>query len=150
MSLKIKKLSEFAKTPTKGSDCAAGYDLFASEPAIIAARGRGIVHTGIEIGLPDPEISTRNGGVHCYGRIAPRSGLTWKDGLDVGAGVIDRDYRSEIMVILFNHTDTDYKVERGKAIAQLILELHISPLVEEVEDLDKTKRGANGFGSTDN
>lgn len=79
---------------------------------------------------------------------APRSGLTLKNGLDVGAGVIDEDYRGNVGVILFNHSDTEFTVKAGDRIAQLILERIVTPAVEEVEDLDATDRGSGGFGST--
>jgi dUTP pyrophosphatase len=79
---------------------------------------------------------------------APRSGLTLKNGLDVGAGVIDEDYRGNVGVILFNHSDTEFTVKAGDRIAQLILERIVTPAVEEVEDLDVTDRGSGGFGST--
>lgn len=79
---------------------------------------------------------------------APRSGLAWKNSIDVGAGVIDADYRGPVGVILYNHSDIDFEVKPGDRIAQLILERIITPQVVEVEDLDPTVRGAGGFGST--
>lgn len=80
--------------------------------------------------------------------IAPRSGLAWKHSIDVGAGVIDADYRGPVGVILFNHSDVDFEVKIGDRIAQLIIEKIIVPDVEEVDDLDSTVRGSGGFGST--
>lgn len=79
---------------------------------------------------------------------APRSGLAWKHCIDVGAGVIDADYRGPVGVILFNHSDVDFEVKVGDRIAQLIIEVIMMPDVVEVEDLDSTVRGAGGFGST--
>lgn len=79
---------------------------------------------------------------------APRSGLTWKNSIDVGAGVIDADYRGPIGVILFNHSDLDFEVKAGDRIAQMILERIVTPEVIEVVDLDATARGDGGFGST--
>lgn len=79
---------------------------------------------------------------------APRSGLAWKHCIDVGAGVIDADYRGPVGVILFNHSDVDFEVKVGDRIAQLIIEVIMMPDVAEVEDLDATIRGAGGFGST--
>lgn len=79
---------------------------------------------------------------------APRSGLAWKHSIDVGAGVIDADYRGPVGVILFNHSDVDFEVKAGDRIAQLIIEKIVTPEVEEVDDLDATERGSGGFGST--
>lgn len=83
-----------------------------------------------------------------YARVAPRSGLAWKNSIDVGAGVIDVDYRGNVGVILFNHSDDDFKIAHGDRIAQLILERIITPDVVEVDELDETERNAGGFGST--
>lgn len=105
---------------------------------IIPAQGKAIVPTDISIAVPEGT----------YGRVAPRSGLAVKHFLDVGAGVIDEDYRGPVGVVLFNFSQTDYKVQKGDRIAQLVLEKIMTPEVQEVEDLDATDRGAGGFGST--
>lgn len=84
--------------------------------------------------------------VLCYK--APRSGLALKHAIDVGAGVIDADYRGPVGVVLFNHSDSDFEVKHGDRIAQLIIQQIVIPDVLEVEDLDTTDRGAGGFGST--
>ena len=81
-------------------------------------------------------------------RAAPRSGLAWKHSIDVGAGVVDADYRGPVGVILFNHSDMDFEVKAGDRIAQLIIEIIMTPEVIEVDDLDSTVRGVGGFGST--
>ncbi len=85
-----------------------------------------------------------------YGRIAPRSGLAAKNFIDVGAGVIDSDYRGEVKVLLFNFSTTDFKINVGDRIAQLIIEKYTRTDIEEVTegDLDSTERWAGGFGST--
>ena len=83
-----------------------------------------------------------------YARIAPRSGLALKKFMDVGAGVVDADYRGEVGVVLFNHGDQDFEVKMGDRIAQLILEQISTPEVVEVSGLDETVRGTGGFGST--
>ena len=80
--------------------------------------------------------------------VAPRSGLAWKHSIDVGAGVIDADYRGPVGVILFNHSDVDFEVKAGDRIAQMIIQKILTPEVAEVDDLDSTARGADGFGST--
>ena len=138
MKLYVKKLSPNATLPSKGSALAAGYDLSSSINTTIPARGKALVATDLSIKIPHD----------CYARVAPRSGLTWKNSLDVGAGVIDADYRGSIGVILFNHSDVNFEVKIGDRIAQLILERIYNLDVEECESLDDTERGAGGFGST--
>ncbi|KAI0921398.1 Deoxyuridine 5'-triphosphate nucleotidohydrolase [Taiwanofungus camphoratus] len=137
-NLLIKRLSEKAKLPIRGSPLAAGYDLYSAERKTIPARGKALVDTQISIAVP----------AGTYGRVAPRSGLASKFMIDTGAGVIDADYRGVIFVLLFNYSDQDFQVEEGDRIAQLIIERIITPDVLEVEDLDETLRGAGGFGST--
>jgi dUTP pyrophosphatase len=83
-----------------------------------------------------------------YGRVAPRSSLAWKDFVDVGAGVIDEDYRGEVKVVLYNHGESLFHVKMGDRIAQLIIEKISYPEVKEVETLEETERGSGGFGST--
>lgn len=132
------RLSPSATLPVRGSTHAAGYDLASAEATVIPARGKALVKTGLAVAIPDGH----------YGRVAPRSGLAWKHAIDVGAGVIDSDYRGPLGVILFNFSDADFEVKPGDRIAQLIIEKISTPEVVEVDDLDPTKRGAGGFGST--
>ncbi|QRV80272.1 dUTP diphosphatase [Ceratobasidium sp. AG-Ba] len=136
--LLIKRVSEKAKLPTRGSALAAGYDLYSAEKKVIPARGKALVDTQISIAVP----------LGTYGRIAPRSGLASKHMIDTGAGVVDADYRGILFVLLFNHADQDFTVEEGDRIAQLILEKIVTPEVVEVQDLEETLRGSAGFGST--
>ncbi|XP_039139691.1 deoxyuridine 5'-triphosphate nucleotidohydrolase [Dioscorea cayenensis subsp. rotundata] len=136
--LRIKKLSENAVMPSRASPLSAGYDLSSAVETKVPARGKALVPTDLSIAIPDGT----------YARIAPRSGLTWKHSIDVGAGVIDADYRGPVGVILFNHSDVDFTVKPGDRIAQMIIERILTPEVLEVEDLDATVRGAGGFGST--
>lgn len=136
--LLVKKLSDFATLPTKGSKLSAGYDLYAAYDYVVKAMDKEMVKTDLQIALPSG----------CYGRVAPRSGLAWKHSIDVGAGVIDEDYRGPVNVILFNLGRNDFEIKRGDRIAQLICEKIQQTDIQEVEDLDKTERGANGFGST--
>ncbi|EGR30580.1 hypothetical protein IMG5_128830 [Ichthyophthirius multifiliis] len=130
--LQIKKLHKQAIIPQKGTSGAAGYDLCACQETTIPAKGKQLVKTGLSIAVP-----TGN-----YARIAPRSGLAWKNFIDVGAGVIDEDYRGEVNVLLFNHSNDDFK------IAQMIIEKITPTIIQEVEELDETLRGEGGFGST--
>ena len=140
MSLGVKKLGYDSILPTRGSDGAVGYDLYSNCDGVIAKGKRGVVSTGIAVSLPP--------GV--YGRVAPRSGLAMKNGIQIGAGVIDPDYTGEISVIIFNMGDNDFEVKKGARIAQLILERCETPPVEEIGLLQETLRGEDGFGSTGN
>lgn len=126
------------KAPTRGSEFAAGYDLYSAEDKVIPARGRTVVKTGIKIAVP----------AGTYGRVAPRSGLAVKHGIDTGAGVIDADYRGEVGVVLFNLSDVDFEVKTHDRVAQLVLEQIVMPEVAVVQALDETVRGAGGYGST--
>ncbi|CAI0436269.1 unnamed protein product [Linum tenue] len=135
---KVKKLSPKAVLPTRASPLSAGYDLSSAAEAKVPARGKALVPTDLSIAVPEGT----------YARIAPRSGLAWKHSIDVGAGVIDADYRGAVAVILFNHSDVDFEVKQGDRIAQLIIEKIVTPEVVEVEDLEATVRGEGGFGST--
>lgn len=140
MKLKIKKLTQSAQLPTRGSDGAAGYDLYSTEGYVILPGKRAVVSTGISIQLPP--------GV--YGRVAPRSGLAVKHGLQVGAGVVDPDYTGELKVVLFNHDTEPFVIKPGYRVAQLVLERYEVAEVVQVEDVESTERGADGFGSTGN
>lgn len=136
--LLVKRLSEKATLPTRGSPLSAGYDLYSAERKVIPAHGKALIDTQISIAVP----------VGTYGRVAPRSGLASKFMIDTGAGVIDADYRGVVFVLLFNLSDKDFQVEEGDRVAQLILEKIHTAEVLEVQDLDETIRGAGGFGST--
>ncbi|KAG8828171.1 Deoxyuridine 5'-triphosphate nucleotidohydrolase [Serendipita sp. 401] len=137
-TLLIKRLNENASIPTRGSALAAGYDLYSGEETVVPANGKALVNTHISLAVP----------IGTYGRVAPRSGLASKHMIATGAGVVDADYRGPLFVLLFNHSDKDFKISIGDRIAQLILEKIETPPVVEVQDLDETLRGAGGFGST--
>lgn len=104
----------------------------------VPAHGREVVKTDLQVEIPDG----------CYGRVAPRSGLAVKNFIDVGAGVIDQDYRGNVGVVLFNHSENSFEVKKGDRIAQLICEQITYPELVEVDSLTETARGAGGFGST--
>lgn len=136
--LQFAKLTENAFAPTRGSEKAAGYDLYSAYDYTIPSAGKTLVLTDIQIALPDG----------CYGRVAPRSGLASKHFIDVGAGVIDQDYRGNVGVLLFNHNNQLFEVKKGDRVAQLILEQIFLPDLQELPNLDDTNRGSSGFGST--
>ncbi|XP_054858757.1 deoxyuridine 5'-triphosphate nucleotidohydrolase, mitochondrial isoform X2 [Eublepharis macularius] len=138
LRLRFAKLSENALAPSRGSSRAAGYDLYSAYDSEIPPLGKAVVKTDIQISLPSG----------CYGRVAPRSGLAANHFIDVGAGVIDEDYRGNVGVVLFNFGKETFKVKRGDRIAQLICERIYYPELEEVQVLDDTERGSGGFGST--
>ena len=137
--LQIKLLSKTAIMPTYGSVGAIGMDLYADEDVVVGPNCRKSVSLNIAVAVPDGY----------YGRIAPRSGLSINNGINVLGGVIDADYRGEIKVILHN-TDSyaTFTVTRGMRIAQFIMEMAdtLEPL--QVQDLPFTARGENGLGST--
>jgi dUTP pyrophosphatase len=137
----VELLTEAARAPTRGSERAAGYDLYSAVDVKIPKGGKALVSTGIAIAVPPGH----------YGRIAPRSGLAVKKFIDVGAGVVDEDYRGNVGVLLFNFDrEEDYEVKVGDRIAQLVLEKISTPPVRVVASLDETARGEGGFGSTGN
>jgi dUTP pyrophosphatase len=138
MEVKIKLLSEAGKTPTKGTDFSAGYDLYAAENGEIDPLKRCLIKTNISIAIPKGY----------YGRIAPRSGLAYKNGIDVMAGVIDSDYRGDVGVILYNTGIEVFSFNRGDRIAQLVIEKCYKADWVQVDDLSDTDRGDGGYGHT--
>ena len=142
INVKIKKLVEKAIIPTYGSEFSAGADLYyaGSEPLTIEAGKTVLVHTGIAMEIPEGLV----------GLIFARSGLATKRSLAPAnkVGVIDSDYRGEIMVALHNHSDVPQTVEAGERVAQLALVPYVSATFNQVDELDDTARGAGGFGST--
>jgi dUTP pyrophosphatase len=144
MALNVIKINPSASLPVRASAGAAGYDLFSIDSYVVLPGRRVVVSTGITIQLPPGT----------YGRIAPRSGLAVKHGLDTLAGVIDPDYTGEIKVVLQNLDAVQpFVIRPGYRIAQLILENYTVAEVVEVPTentplVDTTNRGAAGFGST--
>jgi dUTP pyrophosphatase len=138
--LRVKLLNDNATLPTRGSPGAAGYDLACTEDFVLETQSHTLVATGLGFQLP-PNV---------YGRVAPRSGLTVKHGIHIGAGVIDPDYMGEVKVAMFNLGINPVLFKKGDRIAQLILERCETPDVQEIEILVSTMRGDGGFGSTGN
>ena len=132
------KLDPEALLPVRQTEGSVGYDLHSIIDTEIPPRSRKLISTGIKIKIP----------VGTYGRIAPRSSLACKKFIDVGAGVIDNDYRGEIKVLLINNKDDIFEVRKNDRIAQLIFEKCITPKLEVVNELDETERNEGGFGST--
>lgn len=140
MALNVIKITPSATLPVRATPGAAGYDLFSTDSYVVLPGRRVVVSTGISVQLPPGT----------YGRIAPRSGLAVKHGLDVLAGVVDPDYTGEIKVVLQNmDANQPFVIRPGYRIAQLILEKYDVVEVVECTDLpDQGARGSNGFGST--
>lgn len=134
----VKRLTPNAILPVRGSDHAAGYDICSSVNCIVPSWNKALISTGLAISIPDGY----------YARVASRSGLSVKNDIEVGAGVIDSDYRGELKVVLRNLSGIGFLAKAGDRIAQLIIEKIITPPVTEVDELTNTMRGAGGFGST--
>jgi deoxyuridine 5'-triphosphate nucleotidohydrolase len=132
------KVDNLDVVPVCTSLDATGYDLFAVEEMVIPAYGRGLVNTGVSMEIPEGH----------YGQIKPRSGLALRKAITTDAGVIDRDFRGNIGVILVNHGKRKFAMKKGERIAQIILVKNSTPKVEVVDELNTTERGAGGFGST--
>ena len=144
------KLDPRATTPRQGTRHAAGHDLFPLEEVTLPPKTTNLpVPTGIALDLSVLS-STLPPGLAVYGRVAPRSGLAFHHGVDVLAGVIDRDYRDQIHVILSNPSDKPVTLTPVKAIAQLVFEIHLDGVAwSQVIDLSSSERGHGKFGSTD-
>ncbi|MDW9491764.1 dUTP diphosphatase [Sinorhizobium meliloti] len=139
MTLPVKKLTPTATIPTRGSAQAAGLDLYLDQDELVIHSGkRALASTGIAVAIPEGH----------YGRVAPRSGLSVNNGVDIMAGVIDSDYRGEVKVLILNTDRRTHVFTRGQKIAQLIIEAIALIPPQEVEELPDTLRGENGFGST--
>src|SRR3954447_22373582 len=135
--MKIRKLTPDAKIPRPQTNGAIDLDLHTNQKVIIPTNTREVIPTGIIAEVP---------GEH-YLRIAPRSGLS-KKGLNIGAGVVDPDYRREIKALVINNSANDITIEKHDHITQAILEKATVPIIEETEELGNTERGEGGFGST--
>lgn len=143
MKMKFVKLDREATVPTYGTPCAAGADLYACNggKAITIESGKAVlIHTGIAVEIPDGYV----------GLIFARSGISTKRGLAPAnkVGVIDSDYRGEIMVSLYNQSGITQTVEDKERIAQLVITPYVKADFTEVDSLDSTERSSGGFGST--
>jgi dUTP pyrophosphatase len=141
-SINIKKLDPNAKIPSFGSEFAAGFDLYAcnTDNITIPAGETVLIHTGLAMEIP----------VGYGGFVYARSGLATKKGLAPAnkVGVIDADYRGEIMVALHNQSKEDQQIAAGERIAQMVIAPFLKVEFNLVEELQETQRGSGGFGST--
>lgn len=142
MNIRIKKLTDTAKLPQRGSERAAGYDLYAdtSEEITIAPHSTRMIGTGLAMEIPEGY----------FGAIFARSGLAAKRGLRPGncVGVVDSDYRGEWKIALHNDTDQPQTIAPGERIAQMVVIPFLAVSFMETSDLSDTARGTGGFGST--
>ena len=140
MQLQVKKLAPDAILPTRGSVDSAGLDLYALGAARISSGARGIISTGISVALPSGT----------FGALSIRSGHARKHGLTIvnSPGIIDADYRGEIMAIVLNTSQKPYVIEHGERFCQLVIQEYVHTDVVEVDELDETVRDTGGFGST--
>ena len=136
--LRFKRLDPRAVLPSRGSLLAAGLDIYVIEDLTLQPGERALASTGLAVAIPEGY----------YGRVAPRSGLATKNGLDVLAGVIDADYRGEIRCLLYNAGAEAIHLPAQSKICQLIIEKIITPTAVWVDEINETDRGSGGFGST--
>ncbi len=136
--LSFKQIDPRAILPTRGSSLSAGLDIYNIEDLTIGPAERALARTGLAVAIPEGY----------YGRVAPRSGLATQKGLDVLAGVIDADYRGEIICLLYNAGSATIKLSAGSKICQLIIEKIITPRAAWADEISATDRGTGGFGST--
>jgi dUTP pyrophosphatase len=136
--LNFKRLHPSAVLPTRGTPLSAGLDIYCIDDLLIEPKARLRAPTGLSVAVPEG----------FYGRIAPRSGLALDKGIDVLAGVVDADYRGEIVCLLYNTGDEIAMLRAGSKICQLIIEQVITPPAVWADDLSDTTRGSGGFGST--
>ncbi len=146
-SVKVKLLTDTAKAPTKATPGSAGLDLYADEDTLIQPyNNQNIIHTGVAFNIPKG----------WCGQIWPRSGMDVKNRVsarlapcvDRGAGLIDSDYRGEILVLLINRGAVQYAIKRGDRIAQILIARYLDTEIEVIDEFDETERGENGFGSS--
>lgn len=136
--LKFKKLHENALLPSRSSENSCGLDISSVESLILKTGERKAVRTGLSVEIP----------MGYYGRVAPRSGIALRYGIDTLAGVIDSDYRGEILCLLINLGEDEFTINVGERIAQLIIEKVAILKPKWDENLTKTERQSKGFGSS--
>lgn len=138
IELSVKKVDERATLPSVGYNGDAGLDLYAIEETIVPAGKRVMVRTGIAMAIPEGYV----------GLIWDRSGWAAKFGLHNMAGVIDAGFRGEILVVMFNTGEEDFKIVAGDRIGQMIIQPFLSVSIKESQDLPEAERGEGSFGST--
>ncbi|MCK6462393.1 MAG: dUTP diphosphatase [Candidatus Pacebacteria bacterium] len=138
MLIKFQRISAEAVIPSYAHPGDAGMDVFSTEEALIKAGERKNVRTGVKMEMPEGYAAL----------VWDKSGLAAKDGIKTMAGVIDSGYRGEIVIVLVNLSQKDFEIKKGQKIAQMLIQKVERPEIEEAENLNESKRGEGGFGST--
>ncbi len=138
VELKIKKLKDNALVPKSAHEGDAGIDLHSTEAHVLEPGQQTLVSTGISMAIPDGHV----------GLVWDRSGFAAKHSIHTLAGVIDSGYRGEVKVVMINLGKEKFQIDEGMRIAQLLVQPVARPDIKEAEDLEETKRGEGGFGST--
>ncbi len=136
--MRVRLDHQHARVPTRATEGSAGYDLYACEAGHLAPGAHGLIPIGVAVEIP----------FGWYGRIAPRSGLAVRYGINVHAGVVDSDYRAPLRVAAINHGDQLWEWRPGERVAQLVVERCYLGQIEVVGKLSETERGVGGFGSS--
>jgi dUTP pyrophosphatase len=144
MSLLVRKINKNATIPVRSTDGSAGYDFYSPIDVIINPKSKILIQTNISVELPECPFK---GHIYCM-KMMSRSGLSLKKSIEVGAGLIDSDYRGNIGVILYNHGDEPVEIKSGDRIAQGVIITIAVPEIIDVDELSNTKRGDGGYGST--
>lgn len=144
MHISFARIHEDAKLPTRAYN-SAGYDLATIQDVRILPHSSAVASTGLVCMLPKPPAPFA-----VFGHVKARSGWSFKNDIEVGAGVIDANYSGEIKVKLYNHSDKFFAFTKGDKVAQLIVEIILTPEVKEIsmEEMEQTERGTKGFGSS--
>lgn len=135
--IKFRLIHSYATQPTRATDGSAGFDLYATDNHVVWPGARVKIPTGVQMEIPDGYA----------GFVWPRSGMAFKYGFDILAGLIDSDFRGEAMVAGINHGEQPIEIRRGDRVAQIVFS-PVMVLSEMVETVDETERGSGSFGST--
>jgi dUTP pyrophosphatase len=138
LKIYCKTLSESARLPKYGRDGDAGLDLYANQSVVLDPNSRQLIKTGIVMAIPKGYV----------GLIWDRGGMAVKHGITTVAGVVDSNYRGEVGVVLLNTTSEPYMITAGDRIAQMLIQPVVTAVLDQVEELDETNRGAGAYGSS--
>jgi dUTP pyrophosphatase len=138
LKIYCKKLSGTAQLPKYGRDGDAGLDLHSNQSAVLDPNSRQLIKTGIAMAIPKGYV----------GLVWDRGGMAAKKGITTMAGVVDSNYRGEVGVVLLNTTNEPYVITAGDRIAQMLIQPVVNAVLEQVEELDETNRGAGAYGSS--
>ena len=138
LKMKVHRVDKTIEMPAYAKQHDAGIDIRSREEVVLQPGEKQVIKTGIKVAIPPNHV----------GLIWDRSGLAANHSITTLAGVIDAGYRGEINVVMINHSQESFRIEKGMRIAQLLVQPVVIPEIQEVEELDDTERGAGGLGST--